>query len=177
MLRFSPACCVTVAAGQERKRPETFFFFSLAPWHVQFPVGYWDLSQKDRTWAAWKTKKNQSCIQEEKVKKSLSPTCTWYAMGRWWLDLHQRLLLKWDMCEEGDEQCSIIFVSENPQRPTQKGFFKTNFGWNLNEKESGGFYMFGFFIESISAWRIVTVETFFTCSFLLLHLSHSIRSN
>ena len=53
------------------------------------------------------------------------------------VDLRQRLLLKWDMCEEGDEQYSIIFVSENPQRPTQKRFFKTNFGWNLNEKESG----------------------------------------
>ena len=40
----------------ERKRPETFFFFSLAPWLAQFPVVCRDLSQKDR-----------ACLKNEKA--------------------------------------------------------------------------------------------------------------
>ena len=43
-------------AERERKRPETFFFFSLAPWLAQFPVGCRDLSQKDR-----------ACLKNEKA--------------------------------------------------------------------------------------------------------------
>ena len=58
---FASKLC-SMPAEQKRKRPETFFFFfSLAPQLVQFPVGCRDLSQNEIV--------SETCVKKKRKKR------------------------------------------------------------------------------------------------------------
>ena len=72
---FTSMLC-SMPAEQKRKRPETFFFFfSLAPQLVQFPVGCRDLSQNEIV-SETCVKKNRKKRKEEKFQYSTKRKCS-----------------------------------------------------------------------------------------------------
>ena len=89
---FTSMLC-SMPAEQKRKRPETFFFFfSLAPQLVQFPVGCRDLSQNEivsETCVKKKPKEKEGrkvLFNEKKVQSPMQWLCVfcYAAMCRCW---------------------------------------------------------------------------------------------